>query len=400
SQSLFGRLFATHAYMCLAMIPIAGWWFGGASLVAAAANFLLVPLVTFLLVPLALLGAVLCLLTVPGFEAPWRWAADCIDALLQGGHDIAANYGQWFYLWLSPSPVQMLLALLSAALLVIPRYPLLRVIALVLIMPLALPVEREIPEVPVLTVFDAGQGTAVLFRSGANALLYDTGGGDSTGPNIASSVIVPMLRRLNVAELDTLVISHSDNDHSAGTAAIVNALPVTRYRYGGSSVVAGAGGLPCRAGESWEWPDKVRFHLLAPALEPALSSNDMSCVLMIELGGRRILLPGDIRATRERVLVDYWGDALDSDVLLTAHHGSQSSSGWAFLKAVQPGIALFSYGFGNPFGHPNGAVVGRAGQFADELGLTGHEGALQLRFLPSGEIELSRWRQQQWYYWM
>ena len=399
-QSLPGRLFATHSYMCVAMIPIAGWWFGGASLVAAAANFLLVPLVTFLLVPLALLGAALSLLSVPGYYLPWEWAAVCIDALLQGAEHIAAQYSQWFYFWLSPSPGQMLLAVLAAVLLVIPGIPVLRMLALVLAIPLALPAGPMKPETPTLTVFDAGQGTAVLFRSGDKTLLYDTGGGDPAGPNIASSVIVPALRRSQVAALDTLVISHPDNDHSSGAAMLLALLPVLRYRYGGMSAAPDNGGLSCRAGEAWQWPGGIYFQLLAPALEPTLSSNDVSCVLMIDVNGSKILLPGDISAARERALVDYWRETLGSEVLLAAHHGSRSSTSWALLKAVQPVIALFSYGFGNRFGHPHGDVIERAGKLSLEVGATGDEGALQLRFLPSGQIELSRWRHPRRYYWM
>jgi len=399
-QSLPGRVFGTHAYMCLAMVPMTGWWFGGASMVAAVANFLMVPLVTLVVVPLALLGAALCLLSVPGFAVPWRWAAACLEWLVEPARAIAASHGQWLYTWLSPSPWEMALALVAAGLLVIPRLPQLRLLASVLILPMLLPAQDVALALPRLRVLDVGQGTAVLFRSGNRTLLYDTGGGNPLGPNLASTVIAPFLRRQGVSELDTLVISHPDNDHSAGAGTLLGLLPVSRYRFGGESVTAGGGGLPCRAGEAWRWPGGETFQLLAPAAEVALSSNDVSCVLQIEVGGQRILLPGDVSAQRERVLVTYWGATLASDWLLAAHHGSRSSSSWAFLKTVQPDSVLFSHGYGNHFGHPHPEVVERVKELAADTPATATGGALQLEFLPAGGVRFSSWRQWQRYYWM
>ena len=399
-QSLPGRVCGTHVYMCLAMVPMTAWWFGGASMVAALANFLLVPLVTLVVVPLALLGAALCLLSVPEFAVPWRWAAACLEWLVEPARALAASHRQWLYTWLSPGPWEMALAVIAVGLLVIPRLPQLRLLAAVLMLPMLLRAQDVVPSQPTLRVMDVGQGTAVLFRSGSRTLLYDTGGGNPVGPNVASTVITPFLRKQGLAALDTLIISHPDNDHSAGAATLLGSLPVSRYRFGGGSVVAQSGGLPCRAGEAWRWPSGETFQFLAPAAEVALSSNDVSCVLQIEVAGQRILLPGDVSASRERVLVAYWGDTLASDWLLAAHHGSRSSSSWAFLKAVKPASVLFSHGYGNHFGHPHPEVVARARQLAANVHATATSGAVQLEFLADGRVRFSSWRQGQRYYWM
>jgi len=50
---------------------------------------------------------------------------------------------------------------------------------------------------------------------------------------------------------------------------------------------------------------------------------------------------------------------LRADVLLAPHHGSKTSSGAAFLDAVQPRIALVQAGYRNRFGHPAQEVVAR-----------------------------------------
>ena len=86
-------------------------------------------------------------------------------------------------------------------------------------------------------------------------------------------------------------------------------LPVDRLRFGGDGLQYGRG-RPCIAGESWRWPGGQVFQFLSPALETTRSSNDSSCVLQIEVGDYRFLLPGDIDSERERTLVRYWGETL------------------------------------------------------------------------------------------
>ncbi len=45
-------------------------------------------------------------------------------------------------------------------------------------------------------------------------------------------------------------------------------------------------------------------------------------------------------------------------MLKVAHHGSAFQAP-EFLDAVAPAVALVSVGAGNPYGHPNAAVLGR-----------------------------------------
>ena len=49
----------------------------------------------------------------------------------------------------------------------------------------------------------------------------------------------------------------------------------------------------------------------------------------------------------------------DVDVLKVGHHGSSTSTGQAFLGAVQPEHAVISAGMNSQYGHPNADVVAR-----------------------------------------
>jgi competence protein ComEC len=49
--------------------------------------------------------------------------------------------------------------------------------------------------------------------------------------------------------------------------------------------------------------------------------------------------------------------ALDIDVLKVGHHGSNTSSGKEFLKAISPSLAIISCGEKNSYGHPHKEVI-------------------------------------------
>ena len=53
------------------------------------------------------------------------------------------------------------------------------------------------------------------------------------------------------------------------------------------------------------------------------------------------MLPGDIEAPVERALALRYGEELQSDIVLAPHHGSTSSSSYAFIKRLQPTFVVF-----------------------------------------------------------
>ena len=387
-----------HGFMALAMAPLTAWWFGGASLVSAPANLLLVPLVGTVLVPLLLLGA-LCHPWLPAVASGcWQLAALPVEWLLAGAAALAAGREAGLYLETAISALESLLALLGTFLLFGARRRALRAVGVLALLPLLCPGTGSRLASPELTVLDVGQGTAVVYRSGERTLVYDTGGGDPAGANAARRVLLPFLRQAGVRRIDTLVVSHPDRDHSAGTAAVLDALPVGELLLG-EPLPGVARGRRCRAGASWRWPDGTVFRLLSAAPAERLGRNDASCVLRITTRGRRFLLTGDIGRDRERSLVRYWREALRSDWLLVAHHGSASSTGAAFLRAVAPRWAAFTFGRANPFGHPAPEVVERLCRGGARLDGTAAGGALQYRIDSDGTVALSRYRERSARYW-
>jgi competence protein ComEC len=216
---------------------------------------------------------------------------------------------------------------------------------------------------------------------------------------MATSVVLPYLRSLGINSLDTLIISHPDNDHSAGAQTLLRALPVRRLLT--SQPLPGEErGERCTSGQAWEWPGGPRFRFLSPALEFGLSSNDGSCVLQVDTGDHRLLLPGDIEHERERELVRYWRGALRADWLLLAHHGSRTSSTAALIKTVQPQWAVVTSGYANRFGHPHENVLQRVRRSGARLYNTAQQGALEFDFRPGEPPQISTHRARRQRYWM
>jgi competence protein ComEC len=403
----WSRLLWTHGVMSLAMLPLGAWWFGGSSVVAGVANLVMVPLVGMLVVPLALL-AVLAMYLLPAAEPTlWQLAGWPLEQLLPAAQWLAAGGGEWLYLQLAAGLPDVVLAALGVALLILPVSWDTRALALLMIVPLALPPDvqagfsrrERARELTSVTVLDVGQGTAVIVRAGDRVLVYDTGGGDPDGANMVSAVVLPWLRQHGVTALDTVVISHPDNDHSAGAATLLGAMDTTRLYHGGHMPDLGRG-RPCLAGQAWRWPGGQQFQFLAPASTAAGPSNDSSCVLQIHAAGHRLLLAGDVESEQERELVRYWGGALASDWLLVAHHGSRTSSSYALLKTVKPAVAAISSGYANRFGHPHPAVVKRIESMGAVVYNTASAGALECEFAPGQPLRCSRYRREKRRFWM
>ena len=80
--------------------------------------------------------------------------------------------------------------------------------------------------------------------------------------------------------------------------------------------------------------------------------NNLSLVLMVQHGNNRFLLTGDMEREAENDLVESGAD-LKADVLKVGHHGSESSTGYIFLREVMPTYGIISCGKDNSYGHPH-----------------------------------------------
>lgn len=347
------------------------------SLSAPLANLLAVPWLSLAVLPFALLGT--ALLGVPVLGETLLWLA---GVSLHGLFAVLAWVAALQPAWLpEPLPVwAWLLVCVGALLLLLPAGLPLRLPGALLLLALWAPRE-PIPHGQVqVWQLDVGQGLAVLLRTRHHSLLYDAGPAQGAS-DLGQSVVLPTLRKLGVQQLDLLLISHAHADHAGGAGAVRSGLPVLR-ELGGEDT----GPELCASGERWQW-DGVDFELWHWPGGP--SSNERSCVLWVQANGERLLLAGDMEAGAERAWLASTEDPR-IDWLQSPHHGSRTSSGEAFIKALAPRGVLISRGRHNGFGHPHPQVLERYRRHALLVHDTALEGALGLRLGSHAGVEGER----------
>ena len=292
-------------------------------------------------------------LQLPEMGAPWGWAYLALLAI------ILLAWDRWLRRADTPTATKWARCAQGLVLLLVAAN--VAVWALVMARP-----EEELR----VRFLDVQQGDAILLetRSGQRVLVD---GGPSPGL---------LLNELGKAlpfwdqRVDLVVLSHPQRDHLTGLLAVLR-----RYQVG--AVVES--GLPQKSEDYTEWRRLLaekgipsvnltaggRLHLkganmevLYPRVHDLETSgnnpNLASLVLKVTAGGHSVLLTGDIEAGAERALLRY-RQALASDVLKVAHHGSKTSSSRSFLNAVAPQVAVISVGADNAFGHPSQEVLAR-----------------------------------------
>lgn len=371
----------------LASLPVLLLVFQQFSLVSPLANAVAIPVVSFIVTPLVLLGALL----------PW-WPILELAHLIFAGLMTFLSWCAALPPWMAPAPPvwAAVVAGIGVALLLLPRGVAGRWVGLVLLLPAVFwPPLRPSEGEARVTVLDVGQGLATLVQTREHTLLYDPGPLYSAESDAGQRVVVPYVRAIGVNRLDLLMVTHRDTDHSGGLASVQAALPVGELR----SSVDGLGGQPCLAGQRWEW-DGVRFTVLHPTPENYAAdgkTNHLSCVLKVEAAGASMLLTSDIEAHDEAALLARDASALKADVMLVPHHGSRTSSTPAFIAAVGAREAIVPVGYRNRFGHPKADVLERYPP-TTPLWRTDRDGALTVDLQHDG-AKIEPWRAERKRYW-
>lgn len=387
------------------LAPLTAALFHQVSLVSPLANALAIPLVSWVVTPLALLAA--ALLALPAalgwVPAALLAAADLVFALLMRWVEWLAGWGWASVAAAAPHPALVALALAGAAwLLAPPGWPARWLGALWMAVMALWPAPRPAPGTWWVSAIDVGQGAAVLIQTRDSAWLYDTGPRHSSDSDAGERIVLPLLRAQGIRGLDGMVVSHLDADHSGGAASILAALPVARVLSSvapGSPVLGGRAEVePCVAGARWH-AGGLEFEMLHPRAQDAaraLSTNAMSCVLRVSGPGGALLLTGDLPAAQEAELLARSG--LDARLVLAPHHGSRHSSSPALVAATRPEVVLVQAGYRSRYGHPAPEVVERWQAAGARVERTDQSGWLRWE-LGGGPLQRVRWREAARRYW-
>lgn len=367
-------------------MPLLLCWVFKVSLMSVVANLIAIPFVSLIVVPLILLFMIAMMFDpIPGFgvlaENILSLVTFCLEQLLT-----ILEYLESFN-WVLHHPVTngwtLWLALLGSGILLCPPRTLPKWMGLICWLPVLTVSQISREGIPLrVDILDVGQGLSVIVSSPNTTILYDTG---PTGGRFdaGEQIVLPTLRRFGAQSLDLMVVSHGDNDHAGGMAAVRRGFSVLE-------TISEDLGLPCRQPRVWRFDD-MSVRLLTPGANQKLSQrNNLSCVLLIEAGGVSVLLPGDIESAAEYALIREGIGPVD--LVVTPHHGSISSSTPAFINEFDPTWVVHSAGYLSRFGHPDPVVVDRYHNRGIRQYNVAHSGAVTFKFFEQGSVEVQQAR--------
>ena len=404
--------------------PIQLFFFNGISLNSFIANLIAVPLYSFILVPLVLFAV----LTQGSWNTWWlaNDLAEKITALLSPLQDHWLAISLSHSLWITLVLTCLFLGLLHYV--YKPQKPLSSTLELVKLSrlkgfhlaaerTLSLPLQKTIYGLGCgliafcsialthtyltqprwqLDTLDVGQGLATLIVKDGKGVLYDTGSSWESG-SMAQLEILPYLQRQGI-QLEWLILSHDDNDHSGGARAILSAYPdiqlttASQKRYGEKNTAKNDRTF-CLAGKQWTWQG-LRLTVLSPDNIVPRAENPDSCTLLLTDGKHNILLTGDADLSVEYNILP----KLDKiHVLQVGHHGSKTSTGEALVRHTQPDIALISSSRWNPWHFPHQTVIDHLTQHHAKLYNTAEDGQIRVLFeendikIQTARAEFSPW---------
>lgn len=222
------------------------------------------------------------------------------------------------------------------------------------------------------TVLSVGNGQCIVLTQKGHTAVIDCGSA-GTAEN-AGDKAAAYLKSHGRNKVDYLVITHLHRDHADGAAMFMELMDLDTLVISKDAMLNADDGIYEKLRESAERND-VNIHYLDSDTEllagdialniyapyPEGDKNERGLMLTALVGGKNILITGDVSESTERKLtIDH--DISDTDILIVGHHGSKSSTSFEMLNEAKPDTAVISVGF-NSYGHPTDEVLHKLDYF-------------------------------------
>lgn len=205
------------------------------------------------------------------------------------------------------------------------------------------------------------------FKSNDRLIMLDVGQGDSfllvprhknTGIAIDSfNNNVEQIKSYGINSLDTLIITHSDNDHIESAENLIQTFNCSNLivsEYEDSDEIEKLKDLVeevtiVKSGDVL-FIGNFKFTFLAP-ITRLDDSNSNSLVFYVDINGSRVLFTGDMTTEEEMTILSKY-DKLSCDLFKVPHHGASTGMSNEIMRALTYDVALISVGYQNFYGHP------------------------------------------------
>ena len=354
------KLFITSLISFLTSIPILINGFNSVNLLSPLLNLVFVPLISFIIFPLALL----------------TFFIDFLNPILS----FFINLLEYLTIFFNNLSLNIILCNVNTFLIII--YYLIIIFVLYkfrrgynkyifLLLIIILIHNNMINLSNEIHYLDVGQGDSILLRYKYNKnILIDTGGtlkyGDEwkqSDYSVSKDVLIPYFKKYGIKKLEYLILTHGDYDHMGEAINLVNNFKVEK-------VIFNCGEYNDLEQELIKVLDKKKIKYYSCIKELNINKNklyflqtkeydnenDNSNVIYTEINGYKFMFMGDAGVTTEREIIDKY-NLSDIDVLKVGHHGSRTSSGKEFINEINPRYSIISVGKNNRYGHPNKEVL-------------------------------------------
>jgi len=371
----------TTVFAGIGAAPVTAFYFNMFPMVQVGTNFVMIPVIGFLCLPLGLAG-LLSMDFWPGLTQLFLTLdIHILSYCLQSIHWIASFDWTWARV-VTPRPIEIIIyyaLILCLGFAIMEKnkgaiYLTFFLIAGGIISTGQGMLKRFYPGRLVVHTLDVGQGNAaVIITPGGKTLLIDAGGfGGRSSFDTGRYIVGPFLWKNWILALDAVILTHPDSDHMNGLSFIFQNFRVRQWIKNhdtSSSVVfknlmrtAEKKGIkrnligPDPYRFSW---DQVNISILGGENLYLGGDNNSSLVTRLDFLSFSMLFPGDIEEKRERELVHTKNFSLKSDILMAPHHGSCSSSSELFLDKIGPSGVIISCGYMNRHKFPCRTVLQR-----------------------------------------
>lgn len=361
-----GPLFVTIAAQ-IGMIPILAYMFHVVSIVSFFVSTVCCLLVGGMVV--LCFGALILSIVAPVFGAvlliPCGLIGKMILAGVSFGVELPFAYlykGDFGILWL------LLIYALLCLIVALPKLKERRVLPLVLMAALftvfLFPVAGEKEELEI-TFLSVGEGDAIYLRlPNGDDVMMDAG--DPKEGSVGYYTIRPFLLSRGVDDLERVILSHNDDDHSGAVAYLAESFGIENYVIpsAASASFEDVLGLAERddaditfvsAGDVLDLGGGVKLEVFWPERASQGESNELSLVAKLTYGDFSVLFTGDVEGSGLKALEASRED-ISADILKIPHHGSKNSFDEVFYEKADPDAVLISVG-PNSYGHPSEEVV-------------------------------------------
>ena len=220
----------------------------------------------------------------------------------------------------------------------------------------ALPVKNRLTNE--VNFINVGQGDCTLVRSHQKVALIDTGG--LSYLDVANESLIPYLKKKRIYQIDMVIITHQDYDHSGALSSLV-----ANYRV--KQVIDNSASFPVSLGN-------ITFNNYN-YFSHSNDNNEQSLVIGFRTCQKDFLVMGDAPKNIEKEIINHY-QSVPCDILKVGHHGSNTSTSEEWLTYLNPEEAVISCGVNNRYGHPHQEVISLLKKHQIRIRRTDQEGTI------------------------